>query len=92
MLRLVTIDLTGADLAVFEAYEAKVLLLVAKHGGRVDLQVRRLDGISETHLLFFPDAQAFERYRDDPVRTALRGEWERCGAKLTAVEVDEVSY
>lgn len=90
MLRLVMIDLTGADLPVFEAYETKVLALVQKHGGRVDVRVRSLDGARETHLLFFPDAPTYERYRDDPARLAIRSEWESSGARLTAEEVEEV--
>jgi uncharacterized protein (DUF1330 family) len=90
--RLVTIDLAGADLERFEAYEAKVLPLVETHGGRLEMRVRSLDGGRETHLLFFPDAQAFERYRSDPKRVAVQSEWEQCGAKSVAVEVEEVGF
>lgn len=81
MLRLVTIDLSAADLDAFERYEAAVLALVPRHGGRLELRVRALDGRTETHLLFFPDDAAFERFRADPGRLALAGDWERCGAR-----------
>ena len=60
---LVTIDLTRADLGLFESYEAKVLPLVAKYGGRHELRVRSLDASSETHLLYFPDAHGYQAYR-----------------------------
>ncbi len=90
MLRLVTIDLRNADLALFDAYEAKVLPLAAKHGGRLEIRVRAVDGGSETHLLRFPDEAAFEAYRNDPQRLAVRDMWERCGAVATAVEVEAI--
>lgn len=87
MLRLVTIDLFGADLTLFEAYEAKVLPLVAKHGGRLEQRLRSLDGTSEVHLLNFPDAAGFEAYRADPARLAAQADWDACRASSVAVEV-----
>jgi hypothetical protein len=88
MRRLVTIDLANADIAAFESYEAKVLSLVGGHGGRLELRVRAVDGTSETHLLHFPDAAAYEAYRADPRRQALQDEWRSCGATTSAVEVE----
>ena len=80
MLRLV-IDLAEANLEAFERYETEVLGLVPKHGGRVELRVRALDRQSETHLLYFPGKESFERFRSDPVRLAMASEFERCGAR-----------
>lgn len=90
MRRLVTIDLTAADLAAFEAYEARVLPLLARHGGRLEARVRALDGSSETHLLFFPDAEAFEAYRCDPARLAAQDAWAACGATSVVTGVETV--
>ena len=90
MLRLVTIDLSRADLEVFERYEASVLALLPKHRGRLELRVRALDGQTETHLLYFPDEQAFDAYRSDPARLALADEWKRCGALSTVQLVERV--
>lgn len=90
MRRLVTIDLTGADLAAFEAYEAKVLPLLARHGARLEMRVRALDGSSETHLLSFPDSGAFEAYRADPVRMAAQDAWAHCGAVAVVTEVEAI--
>jgi uncharacterized protein (DUF1330 family) len=81
---LVAIDLSNADIPAFEAYEEKVLSLVPRHGGRLEMRVRSQDGQTETHLLFFPDEQAFDRYRSDPRRIALAPEWEQSGAKSEA--------
>ncbi|MDB5460186.1 MAG: hypothetical protein JWO72_1927 [Caulobacteraceae bacterium] len=92
MRRLVTIDLAGADLAMFEAYEAKVLPLLEKYGARLEMRVRSVDGQCETHLLFFPDAQSVEGYRSDPNRVAVLTEWERSGAKSSIVEVERVGF
>jgi hypothetical protein len=90
LLRLVTIDLTAANLDAFERYEAEVLDLVPKHGGRLEMRVRALDGRTETHLLYFPDDAAFEGFRADPGRLALSGNWERCGAQSTVQLVEPV--
>lgn len=53
--------------------------------------MRTLDGASETHLLYFPDAQAYERYRNDPVRLAAQEEWAHCGASVSGVEVERLA-
>ena len=91
MLRLVTIDLSRADLDVFERYETSVLALLPKHGGRLELRVRALDGQAETHLLYFPDEQAFDAYRSDPARLALADDWNRCGARSTVQLVERIA-
>jgi len=91
MRRLVTIGLAKADLAAFEAYEAKVLPLVDRHGGALEFRVRALDGSSETHLLRFPDIEAYDAYRADPARQAVQDEWRACGATASAVEVETVA-
>jgi hypothetical protein len=90
MQRLVTMDLTNANLEAFEAYEARVLPLLGKHGGQLEMRVRSVDGSCETHLLFFPHAQAYQNYLSDPDRVAARCDWERCGAKSSGVEVMDV--
>lgn len=90
MHHLVVINLTQADLEMFEAYEAAVLPLVAKHGGGLEFRVRARDGSSETHLLYFPGEQAFEAYLTDPARVAAQDAWARCGAKSSVTLVAPV--
>ena len=87
---LATIDLTDALLDAFNAYEAKVLPLLRNHGARLEMRVRSLDRKTETHLLFFPNAQAFANYRADPVRVLLQSEWEGCGARSSFLEVERI--
>jgi hypothetical protein len=84
---LVTIDLRGCRLDIFDIYESAVLPLVEEHGGRIEMRVRALDGASEAHLLFFPDERCFERFLCDPVRVAAREQWGLSGANATRVEV-----
>jgi hypothetical protein len=92
LLRLVAIDLSGADVAAFEAYEAKVLPLVREYGGRLEMRVRSLDRRSETHLLYFPDEEAFDRYRLDRRRIAAAPEWEKSGAKSEVKLVERIDF
>lgn len=91
MHRLATIDLSAADISKFETYETTVLSLLARHGAKLEMRVRSLDGLSETHLLFFPGTQAFENYRDDPVRVAAQGLWKASGATSSVTEVRRLS-
>jgi len=87
---LVTIDLSEADLAAFEAYEAAVLPLIAVHGGRLEMRVRASDAWSETHLLHFPDEAAFEAYLVDPARQAAQPTWQACGARAEGKRVESL--
>ena len=91
MLRLVTIDLSQANLDVFERYETGVLALLPKHRGRLELRVRALDGQTETHLLYFPDEQSFNAFYSDPARLALADEWNRCGARSMVQLVERIA-
>ena len=90
MLRLVTIDLTQADLPAFERYEAEVLALAPKYGGRLEFRVRALDGSREIHLLYFPSDEAFERFRSDPARIEAQKHWSDIGAISSVTIVEEV--
>ena len=80
MLVLVQIDLSQADIDVFNAYEAGVLPLLARYGARLEERLRAEDGQSEVHLLYFPDDRALDAFRADPDRAALQDMWHRSGA------------
>lgn len=90
MLLLATFDLAAADIGLFDEYEAAVLPLIGRYGGQLRFRVRSLDADSETHLVEFPDQKAFEAYRDDPDRQALRHLFERCRAVSRTTPVAEV--
>jgi len=90
MLLLVEIDLSDADVALFESYEARVLPLLQMHGARLVERLRAADGRSETHLIDFPDAQSLAAYRADPVRVDALPIWEGCRATAVSKEVTRV--
>ncbi|MDO9485069.1 MAG: DUF1330 domain-containing protein [Actinomycetota bacterium] len=55
-------------------YEDRVLDLIPVHGGRVLNRVRRIeqgDAAFETHIIEFPDEEAFQAYMNDPARLAM---------------------
>lgn len=91
MLILVQIDISKADLALFDAYEAQALGLLRQHSGQLVERVRSTDGTSEVHLLDFPHADAFNAFRADPMRTALQELWSRCGASSKVTEVQRLN-
>ena len=84
---LVSIDLSDADLALFDDYEKKVLAILPLHGAALRFRVRATDGSKEFHLLDFPDANAREQFLSDPARIAARSLWDQCGATSNAIEV-----
>lgn len=90
MLLLVQIDLSHADVARFEAYEAAVLALLPGHGGRLEARLRSTDGRSEFHVVAFPDAAAAAAFRTDPRRAALQGLWAESGATSVVTEVARI--
>ncbi|MFK7995983.1 MAG: hypothetical protein AB8B87_17735 [Granulosicoccus sp.] len=92
MRKLVVIDLSSANTALFEAYERKVIPLLQKYGGRLELGVRSADGSTETHLIDFPDATQFEAFLSDPIRTSLKDEWEMSGVTSTISDVVPIDY
>ncbi|HEX7852961.1 MAG TPA: hypothetical protein VF503_04625 [Sphingobium sp.] len=87
MLVLVQIDLSGADVEIFDAYEASVLALLTNHGARLEERVRAMSGATETHLLYFPDEHALDAFRNDPARAALQEMWVGSGAVSSMTEV-----
>ena len=91
MLILVEIDLAGADLALFEDYEARVLARLGEYGATIEARLLSADRRRELHLLHFPDRQAREDFRNDPVRLAAQDLWTRCGASAVSSEVTRIA-
>ena len=87
MLMLAQIDLSRANLALFEEYESTVLSLLQRYGARLEERLRSTDGTAELHLLYFPDAPSLAAFRSDPVRAAAQEIWEQSGASSTLTEV-----
>lgn len=87
MLMLAQIELSRANLALFDEYEAKVLTLLEQYGARLEERLRFTDGTAELHLLYFPDAKALAAFRGDPMRASVQHIWEQSGASATLKEV-----
>ena len=64
------VDLAADAVAPFDAYERRVLPLLARHGGRLDRRLRTADGRTEIHLLSFADRAGYDAYLADPDRAA----------------------
>lgn len=87
---LVQIDLSNADVTLFEAYEERVLALLGDHSATLEARLRSKDGRTEVHVLQFRDALAFEGFRVDPARLAMQAMWDDCGAVSVITEVDRL--
>jgi len=92
MRKLVVLDLSSANIDLFESYERKVIPLLSKYKGNLELSVRSVDGTTETHVLYFPDNLRFEGFLSDPSRVALEIDWARSGAVSAISDVEQVSY
>jgi GNAT superfamily N-acetyltransferase/uncharacterized protein (DUF1330 family) len=72
-LRLVAVVEAKADQArQVNAYEDAVLALLARHGGRLERQVRTEDGRTEVQIISFADRAGLDAFLADPERAALR--------------------
>ena len=91
MLILVQIDISDADIPLFEQYETGALALVRGHGGTLIERLRSADGHSEIHLLEFPDADALDAFRKNPARAELHDLWIKSGASSSLIEVNRLS-
>lgn len=91
MLVLVQLDLSNADITLFEDYETRVLALLENHGGKVLERLRAIDEMSEVHLIRFPHVEAFDAFRADPARAAHQDLWLKCGASSSLTEVRQLS-
>lgn len=87
MLVLVQLDISEADMKLFEEYETQALGLLRKHGAQLLERLRSADEKQEVHLLQFPDINALDAFRADPARARLQDLWLRCGASTSLTEV-----
>lgn len=80
-----------AGVEQFQQYEARVLPLLADHGGRMERRLRSADERTEVHLVTFPSVEAFRGYRDDPRRAQHRQLLAESKATQDVFELYEVS-
>ena len=98
----VVVHLYGTDLGLnaLRAFEAKILPILAAHGGTLLTAFTPSRGLSvfepmpdEIHLIQFPSEQTFQAYRNDPAHHTLAAE-RALAIKKTQLIVSEepVSY
>lgn len=88
---LVVVARVPADgVAEFQAYEGRVLPLLAEHGGRLERRLRSPDATTEVHVVSFPTAEGFAAYVADPRRAEHSPLLARSGASLELLEVEDV--
>jgi hypothetical protein len=77
-------------IAEFEAYEGRVLSVLAEHGGRLERRLRSGDHETEIHIVSVPTADAFAAYVADPRRVEHAPLLARSGASIELIEVEDV--
>jgi hypothetical protein len=77
--------------AAFQEYEARILPMLAAHGGVLQRRLRGADARIEAHLVWFPSAAHFDDYRNDPRRAEHAALLERSGASSELLRLDDVT-
>lgn len=84
------VDLEPEAVAPFDAYERRVLPLLARHAGRLDRRLRTADGGTEVHLISFADRAGYQAYLADPDRAAAGRLLDGVDLQRRLLEVSEV--
>ena len=81
----------AAGVEAFQAYEDRVLPLLADYEGELQRRLRNEDGTVELHILTFPSAEHLARFRADPRRTEAAPLLAGSGATTELFELDDVT-
>jgi hypothetical protein len=79
-------------IAGFQDYEARVLPLLAVHGGRLERRLRSADAATEAHLVHFPGRAAFDAFRADPRRAEAAPLLAASRASIEVLELADVDH
>lgn len=74
----------------FQAYEARVLPLIASHGGSLERRLRNSDGSVEIHIVSFPSDDSFAAFRADPERARAAPLLQASGARTELLTLQDV--
>lgn len=86
----VVADVPPAVVAAFQAYEAAVLPLLRRHGGRLERRLRSDEATSEVHVVSFASQEGYAAYLADPERQAHTGLLQGRGVVQRVLDVDDV--
>ena len=84
------IDLSDADIEIFDRYEQLALDVLEEHGGLVLARVRDVEERREWHLLQVPSKAAWDSFRADPRRVEHAWLLERANVRVHRCEVRPV--
>jgi hypothetical protein len=76
--------------STFAAYEDHVIPLLAEHGGVLQRRLRSGDGLVEIHVVCFPSALAFAKFREDPRRARHAPKLEASRARIELLELEDI--
>jgi hypothetical protein len=74
----------------FQRYELAVLPLLSEYEGSLERRLRSEDQQTEVHLVSFPSAEHFARYRDDPRQASHSRLLDEANAQIELYELREV--
>ena len=77
-------------MADFQAYEERVLPLIAAHGGTLERRLRSPEGGVELHIVSFPSDGALAAFRADPERARAAPLLEASGARTELLTLQDV--
>lgn len=80
----------SAGVEDFQAYESRVLPLLAEHGAALERRLRSADGVVEVHIVRFASRDDLQRFRDDPRREAAAPLLKASGAAIELLEMQDV--
>ncbi len=78
-------------IGAFQAYESAVLPLLGDHGGVLQRRLAQSDNTIEIHLVWFPSAEHFARFRADPRRGQHASVLQSSGAVIELIEVGDMA-
>ena len=84
------LDVTPEGVDAFRRYEALVLPLLGRHGGRLERRLRSRDGRTEVHVLSFASRAGVDAYLADPERAGHRALLDGVTLEQRVVEVADV--
>ena len=83
-------DLRLEDVPAFQQYEAAVLPLLVRHGGRLERRMRSNDELHEVHIVSFESREGYESYLADEERHVHRSLLERAQIVQRLLQVHDV--
>lgn len=83
-------DIPKDGVPAFQQYEAHVLPLLSRYGGRLDRRMRSHDQLSEVHIVSFETRTGYDSYIADPERQRSRDLLDGIDVAQRLIQVSDV--